>query len=157
MIIRNFKLLSTTTAKKYSLSIIEAGLQSALPSVQLETIVFHDHLTVLGKKYDLKKYDNVFVVAMGKAAYSMTESVNSLTRITHGLIVVPKKTKTGFGKNFKVIQAGHPLPNKNSVVAAKKILEFLKDVKPKDFVIFLISGGTSSLVALPDGITLKEK
>jgi glycerate 2-kinase len=94
---------------------------------------------------------------MGKAAYSMTESVNSLTRITRGLIVIPKKTKTGFDGNFKVIQAGHPLPNKNSVVAAKKILEFLKDVKPKDFVIFLISGGTSSLVTLPDGITLKEK
>ena len=157
MIIRNFKSLSTTTAKKYSLSIIEAGLQAALPGVQLEKIVFHDRLIVLGKKYDLKKYDNVFVVAMGKAAYSMTESVNSLTRITRGLIVVPKKTKTGFTRNFKVIQSGHPLPNKNSVVAAKKILEFLKDVKPRDFVIFLISGGTSSLVALPDGITLKEK
>lgn len=157
MIIRNFKSLSTTTAKKYSLSIIEAGLQAALPSVQLEKIVFHDHLIVLGKKYDLKKYDNVFVVAMGKAAYSMTESVNLLTRITRGLIIVPKNTKTRFARNFKVIQAGHPLPNKNSVVAAKKMLEFLKDVKPTDFVIFLISGGTSSLVALPDGITLKDK
>ncbi len=155
--IRNFKSLSTTSTKKYSLSIIEAGLEAALPGVQLEKIVFHDHLIVLGKKYDLKKYDNVFVVAMGKSAYSMTESVNSLTRITRGLIVVPKKTKTGFSGNFKVIQAGHPLPNQNSMVAAKKILEFLKDVKPRDFVIFLISGGTSSLVALPDGITLKEK
>jgi len=157
MIIRNFKSLSTTNAKKCSLSIIEAGLQAALPGVQLEKIVFHDHLIVLGKKYDLKKYDNVFVVAMGKAAYSMTKSVNSLTRITRGLIVVPKKTKTGFDGNFKVIQSGHPLPNKNSVVAAKKILEFLKDVKRRDFVIFLISGGTSSLVALPDGVTLKDK
>jgi glycerate 2-kinase len=157
MIIRNFKSLSTTHAKKYSLSIIEAGLKAALPGVQLGQMIFHDHLFALGKKFDLKKYDNVFVVAIGKAAYSMAESVNSLTSITRGLLVVPKKTKTGLARNFKVIQSGHPLPNKNSVVAAKKILEFLKDVKPSDFVIFLISGGTSSLVALPDGITLKEK
>ncbi|TRZ78970.1 MAG: DUF4147 domain-containing protein [Nitrosopumilales archaeon] len=157
MIIKNFKSLSTTIAKKHSLSIMETGLEAALPGVQLEKIVFHDQLIVSGKKYDLKKYDNVYVVAIGKAAYSMAKSVNSLTSITQGMIVVPKKTKTAFAGNFKVLQSGHPLPNKNSVIAAKKIIEFLKDVKPRDFVIFLISGGTSSLVALPDGITLKEK
>ena len=114
-------------------------------------------MVISGKKFDLKKYDNVFVIAIGKAAYSMAESVNSLTRITRGLIVVPKKTKTRLTRNFTVISSGHPLPDKNSVIAAKKILEFLKHVKPGDFVIFLISGGTSSLVALPNGITLQEK
>ena len=155
--IRNFKSLSTTPAKKHLLSIIEVGLEAALPGVQLEKIIHHDNLFVPGKKIDLKKYDNVFVVAIGKAAYYMAESVNSLTSITRGLLVVTKKTKTTLAGNFKVIQAGHPLPDKNSLVAAKKILEFLKDVKPDDFVIFLISGGASSLVALPDGITLAEK
>jgi hydroxypyruvate reductase len=112
---------------------------------------------VFGKKINLKKYDKVFVVAIGKAAYSMAESVNSLTSVTSGLLVVPKKTKKVSASNFKVIQSGHPLPNKNSVVAAKKIIKFLEGVRPSDFVIFLISGGTSSLVALPDGVTLEEK
>ena len=157
MIIKNFKSLSTTIPKKRTLSIIEAGLEAALPRIQLEKIVFRNHLVISGKKFDLKKYDNVFVIAIGKAAYSMAESVNSLTRITRGLIVVPKKTKTRLTRNFTVISSGHPLPDKNSVIAAKKILEFLKHVKPGDFVIFLISGGTSSLVALPNGITLQEK
>jgi hydroxypyruvate reductase len=140
-----------------ALSIIEVGLEAALPGKRLKKIIHHDHLFVFGKKINLKKYDKVFVVAIGKAAYSMAESVNSLTSITSGLLVVPKKKKKVSASNFNVIQAGHPVPNKNSVVAAKKIIKFLEGVKTHDFVIFLISGGASSLVALPDGITLEEK
>jgi hydroxypyruvate reductase len=87
----------------------------------------------------------------------MTRAVDSLTCLDGGLLVVPLKTKTGLSKKFKVIQAGHPIPNKNSVIAAKNILDFLSKLKQSDFVIFLISGGASSLVALPDGITLGEK
>jgi len=155
--IRNFKSLSTTHGKKDALSIIEAGLEAALPRLQFEKIIRRDHLLVFGKKIDLKKYDRVFVVAVGKAAYSMAEAVNSFTCVNGGLLVVPKKTRTNLTGKFKVMQAGHPLPNKNSVIAAKKILDFLEGTKPGDFVIFLISGGASSLVALPDGITLKEK
>ena len=157
MIIRNFKSLSTTSAKKDALSIIEAGLEAALPKNQLEKIIKYDYLNVCGKKIDLKKYDRVFVIAVGKSAYSMTEAVNSLTVISGGLLVVPKKTKTALTGKFKVIHAGHPVPNKNSVIAAKNILGFLGKTKPRDFIIFLISGGASSLVALPDGITLGEK
>ena len=157
MMIRNYKSLSTTIVKKHVLSILEAGLGAALPDIQLQKIVFHNHLLVSGKKIDLKKYGAVYVVAIGKAAYAMAKSVNSLTSVKQGLIVVPRKTKTRPIKNFRMIYSGHPLPNKNSILAAKQLLEFVKGISPTDFVIFLISGGTSSLVALPDGITLEEK
>lgn len=157
MMIRNFKSLSRNQAKKDSLLIIEAGLEAALPNKQIEKIIHHEKISMSGKKFDLKKYDKVFVVAIGKAAYSMTKSVNLYIGVTRGLIVVPKKTKSGLTRNFKVLRSSHPLPDKNSMIAAKKILEFLKNVRPTDFVIFLISGGASSLVSLPDGITLKEK
>jgi len=157
MIIRNFKPLSTNHEMKNALSIVEAGLEAALPCKQLEKIIYHDHLFLSGKKFDLKNYDKVFVIAIGKAAYSMAEYVDSVIDITKGLLVVPKKTKSLLARNFEVMQAGHPLPNKNSVIAAKKIIEFLECIKPSDFVIFLISGGASSLVSLPDGITLEEK
>ncbi|MDE1769052.1 MAG: DUF4147 domain-containing protein [Thaumarchaeota archaeon] len=155
--IKNFQLLSTTPAKKDVLSIIEAGLKAALPQHHIEKILKNDHLIISGKKINLKKYDRVFVIAIGKSAYSMTESIISLTRIDGGLLVVPKKTKTKLSKKFKVIQAGHPIPNGNSVMAGKNIIGFLEKTAPEDFVIFLISGGSSSLVALPDGITLGEK
>lgn len=157
MIIRNFKSLSTIKAKKDVLSIIEAGLEAALPRNSLEKIIKNDYIRISGKKINLKNYDRVFVIAVGKAAYSMTKAVHSLACINGGLLIVPLKTKTELDKKFKVIQAGHPYPNKNSVIAAKNILEFLGKTTHDDFVIFLISGGASSLVALPDGITLGEK
>lgn len=157
MIIRNFKSFSTNPRKQNTLSIIEAGLEAALPDKHLEKIIHRDNISISGKKFDLGKYDQVFVVAIGKAAHSMAESVNSLTSITSGLVIVPKKTRTRLPRNFTIMQAGHPLPNKNSISAAKTIMEFLECLTPRDFVIFLISGGASSLVALPDGITLAEK
>lgn len=157
MMIKNFKSLAITRVKKHTLSILEAGLEAASPDFQLKKIIFHNHLLISGKKLDLKKYHGVYVVAIGKAAYSMAKSVNSLTMIKHGLIVVPRKTKTTAMRNFEVIHSGHPLPDKYSIIAAKQIFEFVKGLKSSDFVIFLISGGASSLVALPDGITLKQK
>ena len=157
MIIKNFKSLSITPPKKVALSIIEAGLEAALPRHSLEKIIKNTHLQICGKKINLKKYDQVFVIAVGKAAYSMTKAVISLTRVDGGLLVVPIKTKSTLTGKFKVIHAGHPVPNKNSVMAAKNMLDFLGKTKPSDFVIFLISGGASALVALPDGITLGEK
>ena len=60
-------------------------------------------------------------------------------------------------KKYKILHAGHPIPNKQSIHATKKIINFLKKRGRKDYIIFLISGGSSSLVSLPDGITLEDK
>lgn len=156
MIIRNFQSLSTNSVKKDVLSIIEAGLIAANPKLYLEKIIQNNNLVLPGRKIDLEKYNHVFIIAMGKAAYAMARAMDSLARIDGGMIVVPDKVGV-MDKKFKIIRAGHPIPNKNSLIAAKKILEFLDKIVLGDLVIFLISGGTSSLVAMPDGITLGEK
>lgn len=156
MIIKNFHLLSTNSAKKDALSIIEAGLDAANPRRYLEKIVQDDILVLPGRKIDLGKYDRVLVIAMGKAAYSMASTIDLLTRIDGGMLVVPDNI-TVVSKKFRMIRAGHPIPNRNSLIAAKKILEFLDKTTSGDLVIFLISGGASSLVCMPDDITLGQK
>src|SRR5579885_2003215 len=156
MIIRNFQQLSTNSAKKDALSIIEAGLGAANPLPYLQKIIVNDHLIVPGRNIDLAKYDRILVIAIGKASYAMTSAVDSLMQITGGILVTPDTIKKS-GKKFQVIKAGHPLPDKNSLVAAKTIIQFLGKTNSDDLVIFLISGGSSSLVVMPDGITLKEK
>ncbi len=156
MIIRNFQPVSTNSAKKDALSIIDAGIGAADPRLYLKKIIVNDHLVLPGRKIDLAKYDRVFIIAIGKASYVMTSTVDSLTRIDGGILVVPNKVGVT-NKKFKIITAGHPLPNKNSLVAAKTIIQFLGKIDSSDMVIFLISGGSSSLVAMPDGITLEEK
>src|SRR5579864_1985621 len=158
MIIKNFNELATNREKKDALAILETGLDAALPGNSLKKIVKKDKLVIGKKTILLSKYARIFVVGFGKAADSMAKTVYSIVKIDGGIIVIPSGTKSLLiNKKFKIFYAGHPIPNKQSVHAGKQIVEFLKNRKPSDFVIFLISGGGSSLISLPDGISLLDK
>ena len=158
MIIKNFNELATNREKKEALSILEAGLDAALPNDILRKIVKKDKLVIGKKTILLSKYARIFLVGFGKAADSMAKTVCSLAKINGGIIVIPCGTKSVLiNKKLKILHAGHPLPNKQSVHAGKQVVEFLKNRKQSDFIIFLISGGGSSLLSLPDGISLLDK
>jgi hydroxypyruvate reductase len=59
---------------------------------------------------------------------------------------------------IEVLDASHPVPDDTSVAAAKRVLGLLRDLGPEDRVVALVSGGGSSLLALPaPGITLADK
>jgi hydroxypyruvate reductase len=135
-----------------------AGLESAMPQTQIKKIINPKQIKFDKKAIQLKNYDSIYLVALGKAADSMAKAVNSIIKIKKGFIVIPKGV-TPVIKNpkFQIFKAGHPLPDKNSVRAAKQILKFLNQRNKNDLVIFMVSGGTSSLLALPNGITLDEK
>jgi len=123
-----------------------------------------DHLLVRIEEnseniFDLKAFDNIFLVGTGKASNLMAQAVEEILggRITKGIITTKyshllplKKTET--------IEAGHPIPDQNGYVGAKKIQNLLKETGPKDLIVFLLSGGGSSLLPFPvEGIDLKEK
>ncbi|MBU2492904.1 MAG: DUF4147 domain-containing protein [Bacteroidetes bacterium] len=109
--------------------------------------------------YDLNLYKNIYVVGAGKASTSMAKALENLLleKITKGIIV----TKYGFLENLnkiKIIEAAHPVPDDNSVLAAKEILSIVNSAGKDDLIINLISGGASSLLTLPvDGISLNDK
>lgn len=158
MIIKNYASLGSNEDKKIVLQILEKGIHAAMPDRILSKIVRKNVLLMDKDKISLSKYNRIFVVAFGKAADSMANVTNNLTNINGGIIVIPKNVYSVLkNKNFKTIHAGHPIPDKNSIFAAKMIMHFLKTRRDDDFVIFLISGGGSSLVSLPDGITLHDK
>ncbi len=98
------------------------------------------------------------VIGAGKAAASMALAVEShwsgslsgrvVTRYGHG---VPCESIT-------VVEAAHPVPDTAGQEAAEQILQTVSKLNQDDLVICLISGGGSSLLALPaPGITLKDK
>ncbi len=158
MIIKNSNELATNYRKKAVLDILESGLEAAKPQKSIEKFVKSNKIIIGKKSINLPKSKNVYVVAFGKAADSMTKTLNSILKINGGIIVIPKDSKKQINlKKFQIFKSGHPLPNNTSVKAAKSILNFLEQRKKNDFVIFLVSGGGSSLVSLPDGISLKEK
>ncbi|HSB50114.1 MAG TPA: DUF4147 domain-containing protein [Nitrosopumilaceae archaeon] len=158
MLIKNYKELATNFRKKTALDILEAGLDAAKPIKSMAQFVKLNKIIIGKKSYNLPNTKNVYLIAFGKAAYSMSEALNSIMKVKGGIIVIPKgsngKTKN---KKFQVFHSGHPLPNNDSVRAAKSIMRFLHQRKSDEFIIFLVSGGGSSLVSLPAGISLHEK
>jgi hydroxypyruvate reductase len=56
-----------------------------------------------------------------------------------------------------VIEAGHPLPDENSLDAGERLLEFAARLPAHGAVLVLLSGGASALVeAPPPGVTLEQ-
>jgi hydroxypyruvate reductase len=158
MIIKNFRDLAIDNDRGIVLQILESGLASAMPKNVMQKFVHKNQILANKSTTLLSRYDRIFVIAFGKAADSMACEVNLLTRINGGIVVIPEGYSSVLKtKKFEIIHAGHPIPNKSSINAANKIIKFLKERKKNDLVIFLISGGGSSLVSLPDGIALDEK
>jgi hydroxypyruvate reductase len=105
------------------------------------------------------------VLGAGKAGGSMAAAVDALwpkNAPMSGLVVtrydyLPPAYKANPGR-IEVVEAAHPVPDDAGRRAAKRIAELTKGLTKDDLVLCLISGGASSLLAMPaDGITLEEK
>lgn len=152
MRIQNFSDLATSSKKQHCLEILEAGLDVADPEKTISKYFTKSQIS------SLSHYSKIYLVAFGKAGDSMSRAVNDIIPVQGGIIVIPKGSKSLIkGKKFQIFNSGHPIPNRTSVQAAKEIIKFLKNRRHDDLVIFLVSGGASALVALPDGITLDDK
>ena len=103
------------------------------------------------------------VVGVGKAAAKLALALEqNFSGPLTGVVVTPY----GHGvkcKNIQVIEASHPLPDNNGVVASKKIFSAIKNLTSDDLVIALICGGGSALLPAPpakmtiqDEISLNE-
>lgn len=111
-----------------------------------------------------KSNGKVIVIGAGKAAAAMAVTLENhweenFVKESHlsGLVV----TAYGHGvpcHQIEVIEAAHPVPDRNSEIAAQRILNLVSGLYENDLVICLLSGGGSSLLALPaPGITLGDK
>jgi hydroxypyruvate reductase len=71
-----------------------------------------------------------------------------ITRYGHGLPT----------RQIEVVEAAHPVPDETGLAATEAILSWLRGLSPDDLVLFLGSGGASSLLVRPaPGITLADK
>ncbi|SFW55599.1 glycerate 2-kinase [Chitinophaga sancti] len=60
-------------------------------------------------------------------------------------------------QHIRLATAGHPIPDENGVAATLLMIEMITGVQADDIVLFLLSGGTSALLAdHPPGATLQE-
>lgn len=99
------------------------------------------------------------VVGAGKAAASMARAVElawPADAPLGGLVV----TRYGHGlptSHINVLEAGHPLPDQAGAQAAERILGMAAGLREDDRLLVLVSGGGSSLLALPvAGVPMAE-
>ncbi len=98
------------------------------------------------------------VLGAGKASAAMARAVEDhWPGPLHGLVL----TRYGHAvpcRSIAVVEAAHPVPDRNGVDAARRIMELARSAGPNDLVLCLISGGGSALLALPAaGITLADQ
>lgn len=98
------------------------------------------------------------MVGAGKAAAAMAAAVEANWSGRIDGLVVTRYGHTVPCEHIEVIEAAHPVPDAAGREAARRILEKVGGHGPDDLVLCLISGGGSSLLALPaPGVTFEDK
>jgi hydroxypyruvate reductase len=100
---------------------------------------------------DLSNYRRVFVVALGKAAGPMLETLLDRMKRRKGLRGICCTNQQPKNRNwrFRYFEGGHPLPNEDTFAAARTTLALLRKARKDTLVFFLISGGGSAMFDLP--------
>lgn len=102
---------------------------------------------------------HVTLVAIGKAAWRMAQAALAEwgDAIAQGVVVTKYGHSQGELPGLEIYEAGHPLPDANSLRGAQRALELIDPLGAEDLVLFLVSGGGSALFeALPEGVTLDD-
>ena len=118
-----------------------------------------DTLFVQEKRYELSAYENIYLIAFGKAAPAMAASLMDILgkRVQAGLVVALPGQQISL-PGIKVLEAPHPLPDERSLDAGREILALARAAGQKDLVVILLSGGGSAQVCLPlAGISFEDK
>ena len=109
---------------------------------------------------DLSSYKRVFVIALGKAAGPMLNTLLERMKRRKGLRGICCSNQLPKKRNwrFRYFEGGHPLPNEDSFAAARAALAMLRKARKDTLIFFLISGGGSAIFDLPldPQITLDE-
>lgn len=109
---------------------------------------------------NLKDYNDIYVISIGKAALTMLDTLISRMKRRKGLRGICCSNDIPSERNwrFRYFEGGHPLPNECSFDAARAALALLRKADKRTLVIFLISGGSSAMFDLPldPDITLED-
>ena len=139
--------MTTTPAPR---ALLQAMFQAAIEAAQPSHCI-PPHLPAAPK-------GRLIVIGAGKASAAMAQAVEQhWPGPLSGLVV----TRYGYAvpcERIEIVEASHPVPDAAGMQAAQRMLELVANLQADDTVLCLISGGGSSLLALPlDGISLEDK
>lgn len=131
---------------------------SAIESVDPYTVT-KKYLNKIIEKYNKHGFKKLIVIGAGKASVRMALVVEAkLSELIDGGMIITTYGQGAKLKKIKVYEAGHPLPDRNGLKATAELINLLKQQDKNTLVLFLLSGGGSSLLVSPvREITLADK
>ncbi len=111
-------------------------------------------LTLGTERIELGAFDELVVVALGKAAFPMVEILagmlpsRPLSGVATGVLSTRNSSASVF-EGLACFDGGHPYPNHDSFASADAALEALRGAGSSDLVLYLLSGGGSSMCERP--------
>ncbi len=136
-----------------SLNAVEAGA-AARRFVRREGVLLH----AAEQTYNLKEFDRIIALGLGKASLAMTRALTELLApfSARGLIV-SKQAFDSPPSGFAQLLGGHPIPNSSSLKAGVAAFNLVSSLTERDLLVCLISGGGSALMSAPrNGLSLED-
>ena len=140
----NFKKTSFSkkTIPEQLLEIFNFGVSSVQPKNILDKFikVYEKKIVVQenSKKKTYSKINKVYLICIGKASVDMANKIKDIFRTSNfktqkGVLIVNEEN---FSKvnGFKCFSSGHPVPNKNGLLASKFLEKYLQKLKKNDLV-----------------------
>ncbi len=130
----------------FSHALIESSIERAF---QRHIVCERGVLRICEDLHDLNSYGRAFVVSIGKAAHTMVNALQMQGGERFEGIVASSLETTAQAHGFRYFLSGHPTPNDESIRAAEAILKSLSAQNAASLVVFMISGGSSSMAEKP--------
>ena len=129
------------SAENLLVRLANAAIQAATPAACIPSVV--------AQVFPAPPAGRTLVFGAGKASAQMAAAFEeAYPWPVEGFVV----TRTGFGcetRSVQVMEASHPLPDATSTKAGRTVLEAMGSATGDDRVVFLLSGGCSSLIFTP--------
>jgi glycerate 2-kinase len=134
------------------------ALEDVKPKNLLREVVKFDGkaIEIGGDNFYLKDYRKIFVVGSGKASIEMAEALRDiLGDAVESYLLISNSSRSI--ENFEVLKGDHPVPQEDSIQSTERLISHLSSFEKDDLYIYLLSGGTSSMVESPEeGILLED-
>lgn len=137
----------------------DSALRGALTEIFMAAVKSADPHEALINALPAKPRGRCIVVGAGKASAAMAAALEAAwPDVDLQGVVVTRYGHAVMTEKIRIVEAAHPVSDAMSEVASMLMMEQVKHLTADDCVIALISGGGSSLLALPrQGITLADK
>jgi glycerate-2-kinase len=155
MILLNKKDLAATPLRADACAIIESAYEALdiEKTIARKVCLRGTTLSVAGARptrVDVSRFHRIFIVGVGKDADVATIALADVFKnhLTRAIALAVRGTARGtrVRPRVEILYGTHPEPSHTNVQATEKIVSLLSDVDERDFVLFFVGGGGSSLL-----------